>query len=102
MIVSATGYACDVPYLPELDEELFRRTFDPDLPGLLGVMGQFLAQGRTSRCWSCRPLDHGRLERRGGALPPDDEMRRVVALAPRPPLGAYNALARHARRAARR
>ena len=32
VIVSATGYAFDVPYLPELDEELFHRTFDPDLP----------------------------------------------------------------------
>ena len=31
VIVSATGYAFDAQYLPELDEELFHRTFDPDL-----------------------------------------------------------------------
>src|SRR4029079_13634255 len=51
VIVCATGYAIDLPYLSAPVRELIRpgpslyqRTFHPDLPGL-GVVGQFLAQG---------------------------------------------------------
>ena len=46
MIVCATGYDVDIPYLSDLvgpDLPLYQRTFHPDLPGL-GVIGQYLAR----------------------------------------------------------
>jgi hypothetical protein len=90
-IVAATGYAFDVPYLPELGTDLFHRTFDPDLPGL-GVMGQFLAQGPYFPLLELQARWIVAVWSGEAALPPDAEMRRVIAL-PRPPLDAHNALA---------
>jgi cation diffusion facilitator CzcD-associated flavoprotein CzcO len=98
VIVCATGYDVDIPYLSRsvrdllgADLALYQRTFHPDLPGL-GVVGQFLAQGPyfpllelqarwIAAVWS------GRV-----ALPGERPMRHAIAL-PRPPLDAHNALA---------
>jgi Flavin-binding monooxygenase-like len=46
VLICATGYEVDIPYLSVLgpDLPLYQRTFHPDMP-TLGVLGQFLAQG---------------------------------------------------------
>jgi dimethylaniline monooxygenase (N-oxide forming) len=94
VIICATGYDADLPYLREVlrpDVELYQRTFHPDLPGL-GVIGQFLAQGPyfpllelqarwITAVWS------------GEATLPDDAHMRHVMAQPRPPLDAHNAFA---------
>jgi dimethylaniline monooxygenase (N-oxide forming) len=91
VIVAATGYEFDVPYLPELDEELFHRTFHPDLPGL-GVMGQFLAQGPYFPLLELQARWIVALWSGDATLPSEAGMRTVIAQ-PRPPLDAHNALA---------
>ncbi|HKG64879.1 MAG TPA: FAD-dependent oxidoreductase [Solirubrobacteraceae bacterium] len=91
VIVAATGYGFDVPYLPELDEQLFHRTFHPDLPGL-GVMGQFLAQGPYFPLLELQARWIVALWSGDATLPGEAEMRTVIAQ-PRPPLDAHNALA---------
>ena len=93
VIVCATGYDVDIPYLdapgPELD--LFHRTFHPDLPGL-GVMGQFLAQGPYFPLLELQARWIVAVWSGDATLPGDAEMRSVIAR-PRPPLDAHNALA---------
>jgi dimethylaniline monooxygenase (N-oxide forming) len=91
VIVTATGYDFDVPYLRELDQELFHRTFHPDLPGL-GVMGQFLAQGPYFPLLELQARWIVAVWSGDATLPGDAEMRSVTAQ-PRPPLDAHNALA---------
>ena len=93
VIVCATGYDVDLPYLDALGLglDLYHRTFDPDLPGL-GVMGQFLALGpyfpllELQARWIVAVFS-GEVD-----LPGDAEMRAVIARG-RPPLDAHNALA---------
>jgi dimethylaniline monooxygenase (N-oxide forming) len=93
VIVCATGYDVDIPYLdalgPELD--LYQRTFDPDLPGL-GVIGQFLAQGPYFPLLELQARWIVAAWSGEASLPGDAEMRDVIAR-PRPPLDAHNALA---------
>lgn len=91
VIVSATGYAFDVPYLPELGPELFHRTFAPGLPGL-GVMGQFLAQGPYFPLLELQARWIVAVWSGDVTLPGEAEMRSTIAQ-PRPPLDAHNALA---------
>jgi dimethylaniline monooxygenase (N-oxide forming) len=98
VIVCATGYDVDIPYMapavrealgPEL--ALFQRTFHPDLPGL-GVIGQFLAQGpyfpllELQARWIVAVLA-------GAVELPDARVMHDVIARPRPPLDAHNALA---------
>jgi dimethylaniline monooxygenase (N-oxide forming) len=98
VVICATGYALDIPYLPQEvwrtigpRLHLHRRTLHPDLPHLAFV-GQFALQGPyfpllelqaryIAHVWS-------------GALPEPDEadMRRSVAAAP-PPVDAHHMLA---------
>jgi len=93
VIVCATGYEVDIPYLdalgPELD--LFHRTFHQDLPHL-GVMGQFLAQGPYFPLLELQARWIVGVWSGDATLPGDAEMRSVIAQ-PRPPLDAHNALA---------
>ena len=93
VIVCATGYDVDIPYLdalgPELD--LFHRTIHPDLPGL-GVLGQFLAQGPYFPLLELQARWIVAVWSGDATLPDDAEMRSVIAR-PRPPLDAHNALA---------
>jgi hypothetical protein len=93
VIVCATGYDVDIPYLTALGPELalYHRTFHPDLPGL-GVIGQFLAQGpyfpllELQARWIVAVLA-------GAVELPDARVMRHVIARPRPPLDAHNALA---------
>jgi hypothetical protein len=98
VIVCATGYRLDLPYLPDEvraligpDLRLHRRTLHPDLPGF-GVIGQFALQGPyfpllelqarwIAGVWS-------------GAIPPPDDAaaRADVAIAP-PAIDSHNTLA---------
>jgi flavin-binding monooxygenase-like protein len=91
VIVAATGYAFDVPYLPELGPELFHRTFAPDAPGL-GVMGQFLAQGPYFPLLELQARWIVAVWSGEATLPSAAEMHDAIAQ-PRPPLDAHNALA---------
>ena len=93
VIVAATGYDFDVPYLRELgsDAGLLHRTFHPDLPGL-GVMGQFLAQGPYVPLLELQARWIVAVWSGDATLPGDAEMRSAIAQ-PRPPLDAHNALA---------
>jgi cation diffusion facilitator CzcD-associated flavoprotein CzcO len=98
VIVCATGYDLDIPYLDRevrartgADMRLHLRTVHPDLPGL-GVMGQYATSGPyfpllelqarwIANLWS------------GAVDPPDEfEMRASIAEAP-PPLDSHDALA---------
>jgi dimethylaniline monooxygenase (N-oxide forming) len=98
VIVCATGYDLDVPYLDSDlvraragDWPLYERTFHPDLPGL-GVIGQFLAQGpyfpllELQARWIVAVWS-------GAAPPPGEERMREGLTRGRPPLEAHNALA---------
>jgi hypothetical protein len=97
IIVCATGYELDLPYLSRPIRELlgpgpalYQRTFHPDLPGL-GVIGQFLAQGPYFSLLELQARWIVAVWRGEVALPDDPAMRRLTA-AP-PPLDAHNALA---------
>ncbi len=98
VIVCATGYDLDVPYLDSDlvdaragDWPLYERTFHPDLPGL-GVIGQFLAQGpyfpllELQARWIVAVWS-------GAAPPPAEDRIRQGLARGRPPLEAHNALA---------
>jgi dimethylaniline monooxygenase (N-oxide forming) len=95
VIICATGYEVDIPYLGSRllgpDLALYQRTFHPDLPGL-GVIGQFLALGPyfplvelqarwIAAAWS------------GEVALPDEHVMRDAIAQPRPPIDAHNALA---------
>jgi dimethylaniline monooxygenase (N-oxide forming) len=90
VIVCATGYELDLPYLDEAvwrvagrDLRLHHHALHPDLPGL-GVVGQFIAQGPY--------LPLLELQARlvigtwAGDVPPADDstVRRALAVPPRP------------------
>jgi dimethylaniline monooxygenase (N-oxide forming) len=98
VIVCATGYDLDVPYLDSDvvnarggDWPLYERTFHPDLPGL-GVIGQFLAQGpyfpllELQARWIVAVWS-------GAAPPPGEGRIRQGVTRGRPPLEAHNAFA---------
>ena len=93
VIVCATGYQVDIPYLDALGPalDLFHRTFHPGLPRL-GVMGQFLAQGPYFPLLELQARWIVAVWSGDAALPGKAEMRSVIAQ-PRPPLDAHNALA---------
>jgi dimethylaniline monooxygenase (N-oxide forming) len=93
VIVCATGYDLDLPYLsaPVRDllgpgPALHQRTFHPDLPGF-GVIGQFLAQGPYFPLLELQARWIVAVWSGEVALPGD-----ARAVAP-PPLDAHNALA---------
>ena len=99
VLVCATGYELDIPYLPEAAwgvlgrdlAALHRRTLHPGVPAL-GVIGQFLAQGpyfpllELQARWIVATWA-------GEVAPPDAERLRRGAAEPRPPLDPHNALA---------
>jgi cation diffusion facilitator CzcD-associated flavoprotein CzcO len=93
VLICATGYDVDIPYLNVLDPDiaLYQRTFHPDLPGL-GVIGQFLAQGpyfpllELQARWVVAVWS-------GAVELPDERAMRAVISMPRPALDAHNALA---------
>jgi dimethylaniline monooxygenase (N-oxide forming) len=98
VIVCATGYDIDIPYLDEpvwdvlgSDLALYHRTFHPDLPGL-GVIGQFLVLGPYFPLLELQARWVAAVWSGEVALPDADAMWRVIAQ-PRPPLDAHNALA---------
>ena len=98
MIVCATGYQLDIPYLSDdvwsvlgPDLRLHRRTLHPDLPGL-GFVGQFALQGPY--------LPLLELQARwivgvwSGAVPaPDEQTARADVAAPPPAIDSHNVLA---------
>jgi cation diffusion facilitator CzcD-associated flavoprotein CzcO len=98
VIICATGYAPDLPYLCGIggtedwaETDLYQRTFHPDLPGL-GVIGQFLAQGPY---WPLLELQARWIIAvwSGASAVPDQERMREVISARRPVLESHNALA---------
>jgi dimethylaniline monooxygenase (N-oxide forming) len=94
VIICATGYSLDVPYLGELlgaDTALYQRTFHPDLPSL-GVIGQFLAQGPYFPLLELQARWIAAVWSGETTLPSDTQMRHAAAQ-PRAPLDAHNALA---------
>ena len=98
VIVCATGYDLDLPYLREIaddgpgaDLSLYQRTFHPDLPGL-GVIGQFLAQGPYFPLLELQARWIAAVWSGEATLPSDARMRHAAAK-PRPALEAHNALA---------
>lgn len=98
VIVCATGYELDIPYLDDrvrvrtgADMRLHLRTMHPDLPGL-GVIGQYATSGpyfpllELQARWIVNLWS-------GAVAPPDEiEMRESIATAP-PPLDSHDALA---------
>jgi dimethylaniline monooxygenase (N-oxide forming) len=93
VIVRATGYDLDLPYLARPVRELlgpapalYQRTFHPDLPGL-GVIGQFLAQGPYF------PLLELQARWIVAAWSGDVALPGDMRAAEPPPLDAHNALA---------
>jgi dimethylaniline monooxygenase (N-oxide forming) len=93
VIVCATGYDLDLPYLSEPVRDLlgggpslYQRTFHPDLPSF-GVVGQFLAQGPYFPLLELQARWIVAVWSGDVALP--DEMRAAEP----PPLDAHNALA---------
>src|SRR3954447_1953557 len=98
VIICATGYDVDLPYLREMPDDLlgadlalYQRTFHPDLPGL-AVIGQFLAQGPYFPLLELQARWIAAVWSGEVALPAEETMRHVIA-GPRPPLDAHNALA---------
>lgn len=93
VLICATGYDLDVPYLTILDpdRELYQRTFHPGLPGL-GVIGQFLAQGPYFPLLELQARWIAAVWSGAVALPALDHMRAVIAT-PRPTLDSHNSLA---------
>jgi hypothetical protein len=98
VIVCATGYDVDIPYLSRgvrdllrPDLALYQRTWHPDLPGF-GVVGQFLAQGPYLPLLELQARWIAAVWSGEVALPGERAMRRAIAQ-PRPPLDAHNALA---------
>ena len=98
VLVCATGYELDIPYLPTRSgtssgatSRLHQRTLHPDLPGF-GVVGQFLAQGpyfpllELQARWIVATWA-------GEVAPPDAARMRRGAAEPRPPLDPHNVLA---------
>ena len=98
VIISATGYELDIPYLDRALWHtvgpgcvLYHRTLHPDLPGL-GVIGQFLAQGpyfpllELQARWIIATWT-------GEVALPDEATMRVTIAQGQPPLDAHNALA---------
>ena len=98
VIVCATGYDLDLPYLRAsvdgllgADLRLYQRTFHPDLPGF-GVVGQFLAQGPYFPLLELQARWIAAVWSGETTLPSDAHVRSTMAQ-PRPPLDAHNALA---------
>lgn len=98
VIVCATGYEPDMPYLREVfgddgwvDTELYQRTFHPDLPGL-GVIGQFLAQGPYWPLLELQARWVVSVWSGTSSLPPEPHLRAAIATR-RPILESHNALA---------
>jgi hypothetical protein len=97
-IVCATGYRCDIPYLPEevwravgQDLRLHHRTLHPDLP-TLGIVGQFALQGpyfpllELQARWIVGIWS-------GDIAAPDARVMRASVAAPPPALDSHHALA---------
>jgi hypothetical protein len=91
VIICATGYDVDLPYLPGMNLALYHRTFHPDLPGL-GFVGQFLALGPYFPLLELQARWIAAVWSGEVALPEEAELRQVASQPP-PPIDPHNALA---------